>query len=92
MEGECKILLDATAATEARKQTTHNVKPSSKLTTALLAFTLCLAAAAAAVLVFNRHAKVRTRLRLVSELLKGLDVSHSEWPDSPEPSHSVTVF
>ncbi|XP_070840882.1 tumor necrosis factor a (TNF superfamily, member 2) [Chaetodon trifascialis] len=57
MEGECKVLLDATATTEARKQTTQKVKPSSKLTTALLAFTLCLAAAAAAVLVFNRHAK-----------------------------------
>lgn len=70
MEGECKVLLDSTATTEA--------KPSSKLTTALLAFTLCLAAAAAAVLVVNRHTKVRTCLRLVSELLKGLDVSHSD--------------
>ncbi|GAA6226708.1 tumor necrosis factor-like [Lates japonicus] len=57
MEGECKVLLDATVDTEARKQTTQSVKPSSKLTTALLAFTLCLAAAAAAVLVFNMHAK-----------------------------------
>lgn len=70
MEGECKVLLDATVDTEARKQTLQ-VKSSSKLTTALLVFTLCLAAAAAAVLVFNRHAKVGTRLSLVSELLKG---------------------
>ncbi|XP_038579922.1 tumor necrosis factor a (TNF superfamily, member 2) [Micropterus salmoides] len=56
MEGECKVVLDAAVDIEARKQTTASVKPSSKLTTALLAFTLCLAAAAA-VLVFNSHTK-----------------------------------
>ncbi|XP_035849304.1 tumor necrosis factor-like [Sander lucioperca] len=56
MEGECKVVLDAAVDTEARTQTLR-VKPSSKLTTALLLFTLCLAVAAAAVLVFNRHAK-----------------------------------
>uniref|UniRef100_A0A8C9X0S4 Tumor necrosis factor n=1 Tax=Sander lucioperca TaxID=283035 RepID=A0A8C9X0S4_SANLU len=54
MEGECKVVLDAAVDTEARTQTLR-VKPSSKLTTALLLFTLCLAVAAAAVLVFNRH-------------------------------------
>ncbi|XP_029299011.1 tumor necrosis factor a (TNF superfamily, member 2) [Cottoperca gobio] len=57
MEGECKVLLEATVDTEARKQTT-SFKPSSTKTTALLVFTLCLAAAAAAaVLLFNMHAK-----------------------------------
>ncbi|XP_068566646.1 tumor necrosis factor a (TNF superfamily, member 2) [Cebidichthys violaceus] len=58
MEGECKVLLDATVHTEARRETTR-AKPSSKQTTALLVFTLCLvaAAAAAAVLFFNRHDK-----------------------------------
>lgn len=61
MEGECKVVLDAAVDIEARKQTTASVKPSSKLTTALLAFTLCLAAAAA-VLVFNSHTKVGLRL------------------------------
>ncbi len=61
MEGECKVLLEATVDTEAQKQTTQSDKPSSKLTTALLAFTLCLAAAAA-VLVLNRHAKVGTQV------------------------------
>nr|XP_020480482.1 tumor necrosis factor-like [Monopterus albus] len=53
MEGECKVLLDATVNTEVKKQTMQSVKLISKQTTALLAFTLCLAAAA--VLVFNRH-------------------------------------
>uniref|UniRef100_A0A3B4UAL9 Lymphotoxin-alpha n=1 Tax=Seriola dumerili TaxID=41447 RepID=A0A3B4UAL9_SERDU len=48
MEDECKVQLDATVSTEARKHTTQGVRPSSKLTTALLAFTLCLAFAAAA--------------------------------------------
>ncbi|XP_071356252.1 tumor necrosis factor-like [Trachinotus anak] len=57
MEGECKVQLDATVDTEARKQTTQGVKHNSKLTTALLVFTLCLAAAAAAVLIFNTHTK-----------------------------------
>ncbi|KAK2829987.1 hypothetical protein Q5P01_017918 [Channa striata] len=58
MEGECKVMLDnATVDTDARTQTTQSFKPSSKLTTALLLFTLCLAAAAAAVLVLNRPAK-----------------------------------
>ncbi|XP_022599820.1 tumor necrosis factor-like [Seriola dumerili] len=60
MEDECKVQLDATVSTEARKHTTQGVRPSSKLTTALLAFTLCLAFAAAAVLFFNTHTKERT--------------------------------
>lgn len=62
MEGECKVLLSATVNTEAREQTTQSGKRSSKLTVALLAFTLCLAAAAAATAVFNRHAKVGTKV------------------------------
>lgn len=93
MEGECKVLLDATVDTEVRKQSTQSVKPSSKLTAGLLVFILCLAAAA--VLVFNRHVKVGTQVlvsELVSELLKGPDVSHSEWSNSSEPSHSLIVF
>ncbi|KAK9526367.1 hypothetical protein VZT92_015072 [Zoarces viviparus] len=56
MEGECKVLLDATVHTEARRETMR-AKLSSKQTTALLVLTLCLATAAAAVLFFNRHAK-----------------------------------
>ncbi|XP_028254970.1 tumor necrosis factor a (TNF superfamily, member 2) [Parambassis ranga] len=54
MEGECKVMLDSSVETEARKETSHRLVPSSKLTTALLVFTLCLATAAAAVLVLNR--------------------------------------
>ncbi|XP_023250710.1 tumor necrosis factor-like [Seriola lalandi dorsalis] len=61
MEGECKVQLDAAVSTEARKHTTQGVRPGSKLTTALLAFTLCLAFAAAAVLFFNTHTKEQTR-------------------------------
>lgn len=93
MEGECEVLLDATVDTEVSKRSTQSVKPSSKLTAALLVFILCLAAAAA-VHVSNRHVKVGTQLlvsELVSELLKGLDVSHSEWSNSSEPSHSLIV-
>ncbi|XP_059206563.1 tumor necrosis factor a (TNF superfamily, member 2) [Centropristis striata] len=55
MEGEHKVQMD-NVDTEARKQTSLP-KPSSKVTTALLVFTLCLAAAAAALLVFNRQTK-----------------------------------
>lgn len=55
MEGECKVLLEVD--TDARKQRTP-VTPGSKMTTALLVFTLCLASAAAAVLVLNRTNKV----------------------------------
>lgn len=62
MEGECKVLLEATVDTEVRKQTMPSVKPSSKLSTALLVMTLCLAAAAAALLVFNMHSKVGTQV------------------------------
>ncbi|XP_070702481.1 tumor necrosis factor a (TNF superfamily, member 2) [Pempheris klunzingeri] len=55
MEGEWKVLLnDADDAQETRTRTLQDGKPSSKLAAALLTFTLCLAAAAA-VLVFNRH-------------------------------------
>lgn len=54
MEGECRIPVDAAVDTEARKQATH----SSKFVPVLLGFTLCLAFAAAAVLVLDRHNKV----------------------------------
>ncbi|XP_037650689.1 tumor necrosis factor a (TNF superfamily, member 2) [Sebastes umbrosus] len=54
MEGECKVLLEVD--TDTRKQRTP-VTPGSKMTTALLVFTLCLASAAAAVLVLNRTNK-----------------------------------
>lgn len=58
MADECKVQLDASGHTEDSKQTTQGVKPRSKLTTALLVFALCLAAAvAAAVLVFNGHVR-----------------------------------
>ncbi|KAM7372714.1 hypothetical protein PAMP_007616 [Pampus punctatissimus] len=59
MKGECKVLVPAAVDVEGRKQTMQTVKPSSKLTTALLIFTLCLAAAAAtaAVLVLKQDNK-----------------------------------
>lgn len=58
MEDECKVQLDASVDTQDSKQTMQGVKLHSKLTTALLVFALCLnAAAATAVLVFNRHTK-----------------------------------
>ncbi|XP_040043931.1 tumor necrosis factor a (TNF superfamily, member 2) isoform X1 [Gasterosteus aculeatus] len=55
MESECKVLLDATVHSVRRE--TIRVNPSSKQTTSLLVFILCLAAAASVVLVFHRHAK-----------------------------------
>lgn len=54
MEGECTVVLEAPVAGEGKKQT----RTSWRTTTVLLAFTLCLAAAAAAVLLFNTHNKV----------------------------------
>ncbi|XP_008279527.1 tumor necrosis factor-like [Stegastes partitus] len=58
MEHECKVFLDTTVDTEATKQEPPaGVRPSSKLTTALLAFTLCLAVTAAALLIVNKDAK-----------------------------------
>lgn len=69
MEGECKVQLDAAVDAEARKGTTQSVRAGPKLTTILLTFTLCLAAAATvAVSAFNRHAKVGTQF-----LFKSLD-------------------
>lgn len=58
MEGECKIVLDTTVDKDTEEQAAQRVEPSSKLTTALLVFTLCLAATAAAVLIVNRQAEV----------------------------------
>ncbi|XP_029370226.1 tumor necrosis factor a (TNF superfamily, member 2) [Echeneis naucrates] len=57
MEGECKVQMDVTVNREAKKPATQSVKPSSRLTTALLAFTLCLAATAAAILTFKTNFK-----------------------------------
>ncbi|KAK1880219.1 Tumor necrosis factor [Dissostichus eleginoides] len=54
MEGECKVMLEATVEPGSRSQL---VKPWSKLTTALMVFTLCLASTAAAVLLFNMQSK-----------------------------------
>ncbi|KAK5854561.1 hypothetical protein PBY51_004747 [Eleginops maclovinus] len=53
MEDECKVRLEATVEPTAREQ----VKPWLKLTTALVVFTLCLASAAAAVLLSDRQSK-----------------------------------
>ncbi|XP_039676633.1 tumor necrosis factor-like [Perca fluviatilis] len=94
MEGECKVVLDAAVDTEARTQTLR-VKPSSKLTTALLVFTLCLAAAAAAVLVLNRHAEgsgedketdLRHTLRQISNVRAAI---HLEGDYNPDRNTSV---
>ncbi|XP_078124567.1 tumor necrosis factor-like [Sander vitreus] len=94
MEEECKVVLDAAFDTEARTQTLR-VKPSSKLTTALLLFTLCLAAAAA-VLVFNRLAEgpgqdeenvdLRHTLRQISNVRAAI---HLEGEYNPERKTSV---
>ncbi|XP_028453458.1 tumor necrosis factor-like [Perca flavescens] len=89
MEGECKVVLDAAVNTEARTQTLR-VKPSSKLTTALLVFTLCLATAAAAVLVLNRHAEgsgedegtdLRHTLRQISNVRAAIHLEGDYNPD-----------
>ncbi|XP_039977724.1 tumor necrosis factor a (TNF superfamily, member 2) [Xiphias gladius] len=96
MEGECKVLLEATVDTEVRKQTMPSVKPSSKLSTALLVMTLCLAAAAAALLVFNMHSKgpgqdednfdLRHTLRQISNVRAAI---HLEGEYNPEMKTSV---
>lgn len=70
MDAECKVQMDASVATEDRKHTTQGCRPSSTLTTALLMFTLCLAAAAAALLIFNSDTKVR--IKAICERLKCL--------------------
>ncbi|XP_004560988.1 tumor necrosis factor [Maylandia zebra] len=57
MEGECMVALDTMIDKDTEKQATQEIKPRSKLTMALLAFTLCLAATAAAALVVNRRAE-----------------------------------
>ncbi|XP_017292930.1 tumor necrosis factor a (TNF superfamily, member 2) [Kryptolebias marmoratus] len=60
MTGECMIAMNATPDTEAAKQTPQSATGfhSSRLTMALMAFTLCLAvAASAALLVFSLNAK-----------------------------------
>ncbi|XP_040909325.1 tumor necrosis factor a (TNF superfamily, member 2) [Toxotes jaculatrix] len=91
MKGECKVLLDTTVEPEARTHTTESVKPSSKLTMALLAFTLCLAAAAAVVLVFNMHTKgpgqdednldLRHTLRQISNVRAAIHLKGEHNPD-----------
>ncbi|XP_033493581.1 tumor necrosis factor-like [Epinephelus lanceolatus] len=95
MEGECKVMLDAAVDADARKQTTP-VRPGSKLTTALLVFTLCLASAAAAVLVYNRQTKgpgqdeenfdLRHTLRQISNVRAAI---HLEGEYNPERTTSV---
>uniref|UniRef100_A0AAT9JHL5 Tumor necrosis factor n=1 Tax=Amphiprion clarkii TaxID=80970 RepID=A0AAT9JHL5_AMPCL len=57
MEDECKVMLDTAVDTGATEQTIQSVKPSSKFTIALLAFTLCFAATAAAALIFYNDVK-----------------------------------
>lgn len=76
MEGECMVVLDTMIDKDTEKQATQEIKPRSKLTMALLAFTLCLAATAAAALVVNRRAEVG--FKILSKLLKSAIDSHSE--------------
>ncbi|XP_054877927.1 tumor necrosis factor a (TNF superfamily, member 2) [Poeciliopsis prolifica] len=59
METECKVSLDADASTGTSDQTSTRVKtfPVSRLTLALMAFTLCLAAAGAVLLFSNARVK-----------------------------------
>ncbi|KAM9340310.1 tumor necrosis factor a (TNF superfamily, member 2) [Symphorus nematophorus] len=73
MEGECKVLLDAAADTDSKPQTAQSVKTSSKLTAALLAFTLCLAVAAATVLVLNSNHAITSILLLFFKQGPGRD-------------------
>lgn len=78
MEGECMVVLDTTINKDTEKQATQRTQrePRSKLTMVLLAFTLCLAATAAAALVVNRRAEVG--FKILSKLLKSTSDSHSE--------------
>lgn len=64
MEGECMVVLDTMIDKDTEKQATQEIKPRSKLTMALLAFTLCLAATAVAALVVNRRAEVGLKYSL----------------------------
>uniref|UniRef100_A0A3Q0T9K5 Tumor necrosis factor n=1 Tax=Amphilophus citrinellus TaxID=61819 RepID=A0A3Q0T9K5_AMPCI len=97
MEGECKVTLDTAVDKDTEKQATQRLQPSSKITTALLVFTLCLAAAAAAVLIVNRHTEVDHTLRQISNVraaihLEGVHNSKLntsvEWKDRVDQSHS----
>ncbi|XP_044191812.1 tumor necrosis factor a (TNF superfamily, member 2) [Thunnus albacares] len=92
MEGECKVALDAAVHIGARKHTTQSVKPSSKLTTAVLAFAFCFAAAAAtALLVVNQHTKgtgqgednddLRHTLRQISNIRAAIHLEGEYNPD-----------
>ncbi|XP_061615796.1 tumor necrosis factor a (TNF superfamily, member 2) [Phyllopteryx taeniolatus] len=57
MEGDCKVTLFAAVDSESKNSTRPGAKHGSKLTVALLGFTLFLAIAAAALLIFNLHTK-----------------------------------
>ncbi|KAM4539601.1 tumor necrosis factor a (TNF superfamily, member 2) [Odontesthes bonariensis] len=59
MDGECKVAVEASVSAEAGEHAAVSGREhrSSRLTAALLVLTLCLAAAAAAVLLSNTHAK-----------------------------------
>ncbi|XP_061822091.1 tumor necrosis factor a (TNF superfamily, member 2) [Nerophis lumbriciformis] len=57
MEGDCEVSIFSAGDAEAKSPARSNVKPGSKLTVALVGFTLILAFAAVAGLIFNRHTK-----------------------------------
>lgn len=61
MDSECRVQLDVTDRDgEVREEPTPGVQARSKLTKAVLALTVCLAAAAALLLVFYRQHNVST--------------------------------
>ncbi|KAF3834396.1 hypothetical protein F7725_025600 [Dissostichus mawsoni] len=89
-------MLEATVEPGSRSQ---SVKPWSKLTTALMVFTLCLASTAAAVLLFNMQSKVDLRHTLrqlaVEKAAIHLVGHHNpsrnnsiEWKDDGDQTHS----
>uniref|UniRef100_UPI0037E8F3AA tumor necrosis factor-like n=1 Tax=Semicossyphus pulcher TaxID=241346 RepID=UPI0037E8F3AA len=93
MEAECKVQLEET---DCSKQ---SVTPGYKLSTALLLLTLCLSAAAAAVLVFNTHGQepghednsldIRHQLRQISNGANVRAAIHLEGQRNPEIQTSV---
>uniref|UniRef100_A0A3Q2ZKJ6 Tumor necrosis factor n=1 Tax=Kryptolebias marmoratus TaxID=37003 RepID=A0A3Q2ZKJ6_KRYMA len=106
MTGECMIAMNATPDTEAAKQTPQSATGfhSSRLTMALMAFTLCLAvAASAALLVFNKcldhliPTNLRHTLRQISNVRAAIhlegqynaDMNTSvKWTSNIDQSHS----
>uniref|UniRef100_A0A3P8WS65 Tumor necrosis factor a (TNF superfamily, member 2) n=1 Tax=Cynoglossus semilaevis TaxID=244447 RepID=A0A3P8WS65_CYNSE len=100
MDSECRVQLDVTDRDgEVREEPTPGVQARSKLTKAVLVLTVCLAAAAALLLVFYRqhNVKLHHTLRQMSHVraaihLQGVHnpkmTNSVEWQDEVEQTHS----